>query len=230
LKIGPIASPVVIAILIAIIALASSVAMVAARNGGTWLLAGGVLDLTAVGHGQIWRLVTYAFFETEVWSLLFSCLMLYWFGGDLLGVWGSRRFVAIYLALAIASALVTCLAGRVWAAPSQVVYSGAAVVTDGLVVAWGLKFPARQMRLYGLVRLTGRLLVLVAVGLTILLGLFHGLAGVVPNLAAEALVWLWMGVVAPWRRKRRGQRIALAERGEAWSFSRWYQSEQRRRR
>jgi membrane associated rhomboid family serine protease len=145
------------------------------------------------------------------------------------GLWGGRRFLVRFFGLAAASGAVTCLVGRAWTQLAAMPFAGASPVVDGLIVAWGLLFATREIRLFGIVRLTGRQLVVVTIGITVLFAVFQGIASFVPHFAAEALVLLWLGLLRPWRTGRRRQQLARAARGEAWSFKSWYDREQRRR-
>ena len=80
-----------------------SAAMIAATlllasGHGAWLeiLA---YSSTAVAHGQIWRLVTYAFVATpDIW-FLFEMLMLYYFGKEVENGLGWQRFGILYAGL-----------------------------------------------------------------------------------------------------------------------------------
>jgi membrane associated rhomboid family serine protease len=63
------------------------------------------LDVRKVKHGQVWRLLTYAFCHDRygVWHIFFNMLCLYWFGGTLERMYGTREFVLFYLAAAVVS-------------------------------------------------------------------------------------------------------------------------------
>src|SRR5262249_17535402 len=43
-----------------------------------------ILDVDAVMHGQVWRLLTYAFLHDTIspWHIVFNMLFLWWFGTD----------------------------------------------------------------------------------------------------------------------------------------------------
>lgn len=221
--------PAAIAGLIAIIALASIVGVATARQGWPQLLGNGLLSVAAVWRGQVWRLVTFALLETSPVSLIFSCLMLYWFAGDLARLWGARPMLGLFFGLAAATGALTCLIALSWTDLATRSFAGAGSVVNGLAIAWGLVFPKREIRLFFVLRLTGRRLILVILGVTVLFALFYGIADFVPELAAESLTLAWFGLMRPWRAVRRRQRLQLAARGEAWSFSRWYERERRRR-
>ena len=67
------------------------------------------LDLspTSVLHGQVWRLLTYAFCHDvgSVLHILFNMLFLVWFGATLERMYGTREFLLFYLAAAIVAGL-----------------------------------------------------------------------------------------------------------------------------
>lgn len=62
---------------------------------------------THVLSGQVWRLVT-SFFVTpfHFFSVVFGMLGLYWFGGEMEGLYGTRRFVVFYLLAGVLTNLV----------------------------------------------------------------------------------------------------------------------------
>lgn len=68
------------------------------------------LDLNAEStwHGQIWRLLTYAFLHDtgSPMHILFNMLLLFWFGSDVEDMYGPREFLAIYLVSAVVGGLV----------------------------------------------------------------------------------------------------------------------------
>jgi membrane associated rhomboid family serine protease len=64
--------------------------------------------------GQAWRLVTWGFFALQPISLIFACLVLYWFGKDLAWTWGPWRLAAFYLGMTAASGALTCLFAFGW--------------------------------------------------------------------------------------------------------------------
>ena len=66
------------------------------------------LDTSAVlEHGQVWRLVTYAFCHDthSLWHLIFNMLVLWWAGQAIEAIYGSREFLAFYLTAALVAGL-----------------------------------------------------------------------------------------------------------------------------
>ena len=71
--------------------------------GGRGLVGMAALIPALVWEGQVWRLVTWVFFERDPLSLLFGALTRYWFGRDLCYAWGSKRFLTTFVVIAAAS-------------------------------------------------------------------------------------------------------------------------------
>ncbi len=154
------------------------------RSFGTTELAALVPAL--VWQGQVWRLVTWLFFETDPLSLLFGGLTLYWFGRDLCQAWGSRRFLWTFFGIAIAAASVTCLIARLgWPALMGAVWTGSWPVLSALIVAWAMIFPDRQILFMMALPISGRALLWLTLGGTILYAVFGRLHAYVPHLSAQ---------------------------------------------
>jgi membrane associated rhomboid family serine protease len=231
MKLGPFRMPRIIALLILATGIASILAAMGARSGAPWFAADTVLRGSEIWRGELWRLATWALLDLSVLGLVFACLTLYWFGSDLVRHWGDRRFLAFFFGIAAAAGALTALLGRLlWTALEGFPYAGGWVVADAIVVAWGLLFPGREIRLYGVIRLTGRHLVWVTVGLTVLYALFSGLAALVPHLTAELLV---LAALGPLRRLpatlARRRQATLAERARKFDLNEWIEHDRRRR-
>jgi membrane associated rhomboid family serine protease len=59
----------------------------------------------AVIHGWIWQLVTYSFLHQQLGHWFFNMLALWMFGSAIEGMWGSRRFLELYLVGVVGAAL-----------------------------------------------------------------------------------------------------------------------------
>lgn len=229
-KVGPLTLPAVLAALMGAILVLSIAGVAGARNGMPGLLENGLLEVPAVWRGQVWRLLTFVLFELGPISLIFSFMVLCWFGADLVARFGTRRFLAVFFGLAALAGAVTCLVGLASPMVALVPHAGSAPVLDGLVVAWGVFYKEREIRLWGVLRLTGRWLIVATIAGTVLYALYEGFAFFVPHFATELVTLLWLGGLQPWRERRRRRRMAQGARGEAWSFQSWYERERRRRR
>ncbi len=149
--------------------------------------ANGALVPGYVFLGQLWRLVTWAFFEQDPLGLIFAALALYWFGSDLVRIWGPVRFLATYLGLAAGAAALTCGVALLFPGLQAHRFLGAWPVVSALIIAWACAFPTRNILLYFVVPLSGLNLIYATLGGTLLFALLGGFAGFVPHFAAELL-------------------------------------------
>jgi membrane associated rhomboid family serine protease len=169
-------------------------AIVVASLVGALARGSGILEFAAlvpllVWQGQLWRLVTWVFFETDPFSLLFGGLTLYWFGRDLCFAWGPRRFLVTFFGIALGSAAVTCLLGQLaWPALLQSGWTGSWPVISALIVAWAMIFPERQLLFMLALPISGRALLWLTLGGTLLYGVFGRLEHYVPHLTAQLLM------------------------------------------
>jgi membrane associated rhomboid family serine protease len=88
-----------------------------------------LLNVNRVLHGEVWRLLTYAFLHGSMMHILFNMLMLYFFGRQVEDHVGAREFLAIYLVSAVVAGLAyvgTYLAG--WHAAGSVLGASGAVM------------------------------------------------------------------------------------------------------
>jgi rhomboid family protein len=103
------------------------------------------LDTEAVKHGQVWRLLTYAFVHDTSYPylhIIFNMLFLWWFGTDVEVVYGRREFLAFYLV----SGTLGGVAFQVWAmvqgGPGMYCLGASGAVTAVLVLC-ACHFPQR---------------------------------------------------------------------------------------
>ena len=172
------------------------VAVVAASLLGALGHGYGLVDAAAlvpayVWRGEVWRLVTWVFFERDPLSLVFGALTLYWFGRDLCYAWGARRFLVTFFGLAIASAIATCLIASAWPAVYGFGWTGSWPVVTALIVAWAMIFPERQILFMLALPVSGRALLWLTLGGTLLYAVFGHLHAYVPHLAAQGLMVLY---------------------------------------
>ncbi len=99
----------------------------------------------AVLRLEVWRLLTYVFLHGGLGHLMLNMLVLYMFGGPLESVWGSRRFLRYYLLCGVGAGLFTLLPIPAFFGASHIGASGAAY---GLLLAFGLLFPAARVHVF----------------------------------------------------------------------------------
>ena len=171
------------------------------------------LNPRAVWHGQVWRLVTWPFVEPSALGLLFSCLIIFWFGRDLATDWGSRRFLFTFGGVALAAAVGTCIVSLFDRDVATQAYLGSWAVALAMTVAWGLWFPTRTVRLYLVIPIQGYWLAWLTVGLTVVFAVYSGWEHFLPELSAEGaiLAWLFRGAALErWAKARRRSRRSAA--------------------
>jgi membrane associated rhomboid family serine protease len=120
------------------------------------------LDLSphAVLHGQVWRLLTYAFCHSvgSVWHILFNMLFLVWFGATLERMYGTREFLLFYLAAAIVSGVAFLALAFALGDPTPAVGASGAVMA--IMALYAVHFPREEIFLFGLIRIQIRYFVL----------------------------------------------------------------------
>jgi hypothetical protein len=199
------------ALIVAIFVLSLTAAV--GQRSGFPLFAWMALQPEAVWRGEVWRLATWVLFESDPLSLVFAGLLLYWFGRDLAASWGPRRFLRIGGGLTLLVAAVVCGAARLlWPELMGHSYLGCWTLGAALMIAWAVTFPERQLLLYFVLRVSGRQLLYLELGLTALSAIYYGLASVFHIITAQALMLLYLyrfsvrrqvrSLAGRWRRRR----------------------------
>lgn len=95
-------------------------------------------------HLAVWQLVTYMFLHGGIMHILFNMLTLYWFGPDLERTWGLQRFLKYYFICGVGAGLcVVIVAFFSDAMATRTLGASGAIL--GLIMAYGLLFPDRQI-------------------------------------------------------------------------------------
>lgn len=105
------------------------------------------LDVDKVAHGQVWRLLTYAFLHGSLLHIIFNMLFLWWFGSDIEDIYGPREFLAIYLVAAVLAGL-ACEAAWLVDLTNAGAVLGASGAVMAVVVLCALHFPTRIIYLF----------------------------------------------------------------------------------
>ena len=105
------------------------------------------LDLSpvAVLHGQVWRLITYAFCHEpgSPFHILFNMLFLYWFGATLERMYGTREFMLFYFVSAFVSGLAFLALAIVMQDRTPAIGASGAVMA--VVMLYAIHFPRDEM-------------------------------------------------------------------------------------
>lgn len=95
---------------------------------------------------QLWQLITYSFLHANFAHIFFNMFALYMFGGDVERLFGSRFFAAFYF-VSVLSAAVCHLVITTWMGADPAPTVGASGGIYGVLLAYGLYFPNRQLML-----------------------------------------------------------------------------------
>jgi membrane associated rhomboid family serine protease len=182
-----------------------------------------ILDPTEVMHGQVWRLLSYAFLhDPSTWThIVFNMLFLWWFGNDIEQLYGTKEFVLFYL--------VAALLGGVF-------YTGWAVLTDksnpclgasgavtAVMVMYALHYPTRIIYLFFILPVPVWLFVvfLVAMDSFVFLSQLKSQTAVVVHLSGAAFAFVYyksqlrMSTLWPdlkgWRSQRARPRLRVLQ-------------------
>jgi membrane associated rhomboid family serine protease len=100
-------------------------------------------------RGRIWQPVTYLFLHAGVSHILFNMLIVWMFGVDLERRWGARAFTTYYFVTGVGAGLSMMLVSLLPFDATRAVYYastvGASGACYGLLMAWALLFPTRQI-------------------------------------------------------------------------------------
>ena len=133
----------------------------------------------SVGPGfQLWQLVTYSFLHGGLAHIFFNMFALYMFGSDIERLFGSRFFAAYYF-VAVLAAAICHLVVTAWMGGPPLPTVGASGGVYGLLLAYGLYFPNRQlMLLFPPIPMRARTFVIVYAILELVLGVTGTAAGI----------------------------------------------------
>ncbi|MCW7473330.1 rhomboid family intramembrane serine protease [Leptospira levettii] len=99
-----------------------------------------------VFRGWVWQLVSYAFLHGSFMHILFNMLSLWMFGSELAEIWGERAFLKFYFFTALLGGIGTITA-QYLGIPQGVVV-GASASMYGLLVAYGMTWPNRELLVF----------------------------------------------------------------------------------
>jgi len=124
----------------------------------------------AFRHGFIWQPFTYMFLHGGLMHLFFNMLFgLYFFGPDVERVLSTRQFFRFYILCGIAGALAEFLFWMIRVDPQPIIVVGASGATTGVLVAFAVAYPDREIFLFPLpFPINARALVIVFIVLNVM--------------------------------------------------------------
>jgi membrane associated rhomboid family serine protease len=182
------------------------------------------LQPSAVMTGAaIWQPLTYMFLHGGISHILFNMLSLWMFGVELERMWGTRFFTRYYLVCGIGAAATTILVSFFPGNIGEQLYRsqtvGASGAIYGLLLAYALYFPDRQILMSFLFPVPAKYFVMIigAIAFVSATGTGDGVAHAT-HLGGLLVGWLYL----------RGRRVRLAAEIQ-YQFSRWRINRARRR-
>ena len=99
----------------------------------------GLTPALVYGHFYLWQLVTYLFLHGDLGHILINMFMLWMFGAEMERTWGPRLFLRYYFLTGVGAGIVTCF----FASQSRTI--GASGAIFGVMLAYGMTFPNREI-------------------------------------------------------------------------------------
>ena len=119
-------------------------------GSGFWLRAFGLTPFLVKKYFTVWQFFTYMFVHKGIWHILFNMFALWMFGGELEGSWGSREFAAFFTVTGVCAGLLYFIFASglplplISGSPFQVLIGSSGAIF-GLLVAYAMCFPDRQV-------------------------------------------------------------------------------------
>jgi membrane associated rhomboid family serine protease len=107
-----------------------------------------------------WQLFTYLFMHGGFWHLFLNMLALWMFGMELENIWGSKKFFAYYIMCGVGAGLATILLTPL-VTTINLPTVGASGSIYGILVAFGMLFPNREIFLYFLFPIKAKYFVII---------------------------------------------------------------------
>lgn len=124
----------------------------------------GLVPAHFLGRGYLWQIVTYLFLHGSLLHILFNMVFLWMMGSEIERYWGSREFLKYYLITGCGAGLVNVIVHPGLTTPTI----GASGAIFGLIIAFALAFPDREILLYFLIRMKAKHFAVLVAGLEIL--------------------------------------------------------------
>jgi membrane associated rhomboid family serine protease len=125
----------------------------------------GLVPALVLRQFWVWQLATYMFLHGGVFHILFNMLALWMFGTELERIWGTRFFLKFYFITGIGAGCLTILLSLLPVGPLSQLYRsdiiGASGAIYGLLLAYGMYFPERQIYMYFVFPIPARVFVLI---------------------------------------------------------------------
>ena len=145
---------------------------------------------------MIWQPITYLFFHGGIWHVLINMFVLWMFGSELERIWGKKHFIKFYFVTGIGAGLITMFLNL----GSMTPIVGASGAVYGVLLAYGLTYPNRQIYLYGIIPIKSIWFV-IGIGFIAFMSSFNNLSQVshVTHLSGMLIGYLMLKRPLQWR-------------------------------
>ena len=156
----------------------------------------GLVPAKALGQLHIWQFVTYMFLHGNFMHILLNMFMLWMFGREIEGLWGKRQFLQYYFVCGIGAGLLYfALMPLLEPDTANIPLIGASGAVFGLLLAYGMMFPNRELLLYFILPIKAKYLVIIF-GLIDFFGAMQGGGGNIGHLAhLGGLLFGWLYLI-----------------------------------
>jgi membrane associated rhomboid family serine protease len=170
-----------------------------------------------VTRGQVWQLVTYMFLHSThglPFHLLFNMLLLWMFGSELEGMWGTRKFVKYYFFTGIGAGITNVVVSLI--TRENAVTIGASGAIFGLLLAYGMTFPNRPVLLYFLIPIPAKYFVVLLGILELLFSRSQDGIAHFAHLGGILFGWIYLrslggGSPGGWKKRKPKQQFRVLE-------------------
>jgi len=157
--------------------------------------------------GQLWRLATYPFIESQVWGLILSVIFLWFFGSWFENRWGERDFLKFFALTSVGGALLAIplsfvlnmLLGIIGVRDIGMA-EGPGAALDGMLVALALTAPDSNIMFGFVLPIRARTAVLLFLGLQVVIAIMDG--GAALSIHVGGMVMGYLLVTGHWRPRR----------------------------
>jgi membrane associated rhomboid family serine protease len=103
------------------------------------------LSVEGLKNGFVWQLLTFQFMHAGLWHLVFNCWAIYVFGRAIEETLGWKKFLILYLSSGVIGGICQVLAALLWPGLFGGPVVGASAGVFGLIAAFAVLFPEREL-------------------------------------------------------------------------------------
>jgi membrane associated rhomboid family serine protease len=103
------------------------------------------LSVEGLKNGFVWQLLTFQFMHAGLWHLVFNCWAIYVFGRAIEETLGWKKFLILYLSSGVVGGICQVLVALLWPDLFGGPVVGASAGGFGLIAAYAVLFPEREL-------------------------------------------------------------------------------------